>query len=91
MWTFFLEPVPLNGEGFYNLNVVKEERVTEAFLGLDEEVRGCQNHEAQEDCQTRNFIKTALEECECLPFNIRTDEWKKKVLFQKCKRKVNSN
>ena len=91
MWTFFLEPVPLNGEGFYNLNVVKEERVTEAFLGLDEEVRGCQNHEAQEDCQTRYFIKTALEECECLPFNIRTDEWKKKVLLQKCKRKVNSN
>ena len=61
------------------MNVVKEERVTEAFLGLDEEVRGCQNHEAQEDCQTRYFIKTALEECECLPFNIRTDEWKKKV------------
>ena len=76
---FVLEPVLLNGEGFYNLNVVKEERVTESFLGLDEEVRGCQNHESQEDCQTRFFIKTALEKCECLPFNIRTAEWKNKV------------
>ena len=76
---FVSEPVLLNGEGFYNLNVVKEERVTESFLGLDEEVRGCQNHESQEDCQTRFFIKTALEKCECLPFNIRTAEWKNKV------------
>ena len=78
----FLEPVPLNGEGFYNLNVVKEERVTEAFLGLDKEVRGCQNHELQEDCQTRYLITTALEKCECLPFNIRTYEWKNEVLCQ---------
>ena len=35
------EPVKLTGEGEYNLNVLKEIRVTESYLGLDQNIRGC--------------------------------------------------
>ena len=35
----------------YNLNVIKEIKVTDSFLTLDEQSRGCQNKETyQVDC-----------------------------------------
>ena len=67
----FVEPVKLVGEGKYNLNAVKEIKVKESFIGLDESVRGCQTEEAIEDCKTRNYISTVLKQCECLPLSIR--------------------
>ena len=48
-----LEPVLLQGEGEYNLNVIKDVKVTESFLTLSEEDRGCQNSENIDDCTTR--------------------------------------
>ena len=38
----------MTGEGEYNLNVLKEIRVTESYLGLDKEFRGCQKEEKDE-------------------------------------------
>ena len=75
----------LNGDGDYNLNVMKESvninftnpfhtsflqeiKVTESFLGLKEEVRGCQNLETFEDCTTRNFLESLRKKCDCIPF-----------------------
>ena len=40
-----LEPVKLTGEGEYNLNVLKEIKVTESYLGFDKEFRGCQEEQ----------------------------------------------
>ena len=40
----------------YNLNVVKEVKVTEAFLGLGKEVIKCQNDETYDDCRTRQYF-----------------------------------
>ena len=65
------EIVELIGEGEYNLNVLKEIKVTDDFLGLDLDVRQCQNEEPLINCTTRKHLKTMLEECGCLPFNIR--------------------
>ena len=61
----------LIGEGEYNLNALKEIRVTESYLGLDQDVRGCQNEEPLKNCTTRQYLKTMLGECGCLPFNFR--------------------
>ena len=66
-----VEEVKLIGEGEYNLNDLKEIRVTESYLGLDQEDRGCQNEEPLINCTTRKYNDTLLGECGCLPFNIR--------------------
>ena len=61
----------LVGEGEYNLNVVKEIEVTDSYMGLDQDVRGCQNKEPYDDCTTKIYMDTIIGECGCLPFNIR--------------------
>ena len=52
------------------MNVLKEIKVSDAFLGLDQDVRGCQNEEPLINCTTRHHLKTMLETCGCLPFNM---------------------
>ena len=62
------------GEGEYNLNDLKEIIVTDSYLGLDENVRGCQNGEPLNNCTTRLYMDTLLRDCGCLPFNIRLSD-----------------
>ena len=59
------------GEGEYNLNVLKEISVTDSYLGLDQEDRHCQNKEPHGNCTTRQYRKTYLQKCGCVPLNIR--------------------
>ena len=66
-----LEPLQLVGEGNFNLNVIKNVEVTQSFLGLDENFRGCQDKETFVDCTTRQYIDTLIKTCNCLPFNLR--------------------
>ena len=61
------------GEGKYNLNAIKEIKVTDSYLGLDIEDRGCQNEEGVEECTTRQYIETLLHKCACLPLKIAID------------------
>ena len=65
----FVDPVELTGEGGYNLNSIKEEEVTESFLGIDKAVRGCQNQENYHECTTRQYIENMKEKCSCLPLS----------------------
>ena len=65
-----LEHVELIGEGEYNFNVLTEVEVTESYLGLDEESRGCQNTEPLHNCTTRQYKDTILQQCGCLPLSI---------------------
>ena len=67
------EAVELIGEGEYNLNSLKEITVTESYLGLDQDVRKCQNDEPLNNCTTRQYLDTFLGKCGCLPFNIRNE------------------
>ena len=60
----------LVGEGQYNLNVMKEIKVTESFLGLEKEYGNCQNVEPLEECTTRHHINMYLNTCGCLPFRM---------------------
>ena len=69
----FVEPVQLEGNGEYNLNVLKEMEVTDAFLGLDENARQCQNEEPFV-CTTKQYVDTFLGECGCTPLNMRLSD-----------------
>ena len=60
----------LNLEKKYFLNVIKEISVTESFLTLDENTRGCQE-ESFDDCTTKKYINALINKCKCLPFQIR--------------------
>ena len=71
---YITEPVKLIGEGSYNLNDLKEIDVTDSFLGLNQEIRGCQNEESHDTCVTRVHRDTLLKQCGCLPFNMRLSD-----------------
>ena len=68
--TIFLEQVILHGEGEFNLDAIKEIKVTQSFLGLEQHVRGCQNKEPFYNCTTRHYNDQFVNQCQCLPFNI---------------------
>ena len=55
------------------LNVIKEILVTDSFLSSNEQIRGCQE-ESTDECTTRKYKKIILNECNCLPFQIRLNE-----------------
>ena len=59
----------------YNLNTVKEFNVTDDFLSINFEKRGgCQNDESKSDCKTKTYKEALLNQCKCLPFNIRASD-----------------
>ena len=60
------------------MNALTESKATNSFLGLTEEDRKCQNVEPLFNCTTRQYMDTLMQECGCIPFNIRlSDEVKK--------------
>ena len=63
----FAEPTVLFGEGEFNINVVKEIKVTDSYLGLGQEMTGCQMMETFDECTTRHFQNISG----CVPFNIK--------------------
>ena len=67
----FLDSLILNGEGNYNLNVVKEMKVTDSFIGLPHGVKQCQNKEVYLDCKTKEFLEALVNTCMCLPFSLK--------------------
>ena len=56
-------------ENSYNLNVIKEIRVTDSFLSMDKDIKGCQK-ESYDDCTRRKYLKTLINRCQCLPFHL---------------------
>ena len=66
----FSEKGMLIGEGEYNIEYLKEIKVTESYLGLNQQIRECQNEEPFYNCTTKVYLRTFLEECGCLPLNL---------------------
>ena len=62
------------GEGQYNVYDLTEIKVTDSFLGLDENVRECQNEEHIENCTTRHYMDTFEDKCGCLPLNLKISD-----------------
>ena len=70
MTSFLVEPVMLIGEGKYNLDALKEIKVTESYAGMNMKVRGCQTEKPLEDCTTRHHTETIIQQCGCLPLRL---------------------
>ena len=68
----YIEPVKLIGEGKYNLNDIKEIKVTDSYMKLDKDFRGCQNEEEINHCTTKQYLDSLLKDCGCLTFSIST-------------------
>ena len=65
------DPVGLSGEGQYNFLSLKEESVTESFLGLARDTIKCQNTETLDACKTRLYVENMRQECGCLHLSLR--------------------
>ena len=70
---YFLEPLQLKIGNEYNLNNVKEISVTDEFLTLDKTIINCQNEAPLDDCRTRKYVDTLIDQCKCLPFTIKNN------------------
>ena len=68
---FFIEPLLLELENEYNLNVIKEIATTDSFNSMSKDVRKCEIDETQDECATRKFIDDLRHSCKCLPLNLR--------------------
>ena len=66
-----VEPALLIGEGEYNLNVLKEIKVTESFIGMDKKISECQTEDSFYNCETRHYLEAILAKCKCLPVTMR--------------------
>ena len=66
-----LEPFIFVGDGEYNINDLREIKVTKSYLGLDQDLRGCQYEESNEKCRTREHLKTLMDTCGCIPLSLR--------------------
>ena len=79
----FSDHVIFSGEGQYNLNILQTIEATNSFLGLDQDVRNCQNVESFDNCTTTNYLDTIKTKCKCLPLSINSLGQVRKVLPQK--------
>ena len=52
------------------MDVVKEVKVTEDYLELDEYTRNCQNTETFEECTTKQYLNAVEKKCKCLPYGL---------------------
>ena len=55
------------------MNVIKVITVTDSFLSMDKNIRGCQQ-ESFDDCMTEKYINNLKNFCQCLPFQLRLYE-----------------
>ena len=71
MFNIISEPIHLELENEYNLNVIKEISATDSFLSMDENIRQCQDDETFNECVTKIYIHNLIDQCNCLPLNLR--------------------
>ena len=64
-------PIYLYGDGNFAISDVKEVKVTEEFLGLDDSTKNCQNREPYENCTTRHYLETVQLKCNCVPYALK--------------------
>ena len=67
--SFFLDSLKLTGEFEFALKIFKEISVTESFMGLSDNDRGCQSVEIQKNCTLQKYFQTKSK-CKCLPLNL---------------------
>ena len=53
------------------MNDLTDIQSTDSYVGLEKGVTECQTKEPLTNCTTRKYIETYLDQCKCLPLNIR--------------------
>ena len=67
-----IEPLIVHGDGNYPLSSVKEIKVTDTFLGLEQRFRKCQTKESLGECTSALLLNKSIEMCGCVPFGLKT-------------------
>ena len=78
-------PEKFYGGGNIRIKGVKQVQITNDYLRLDMQTRGCQNDNTYEDCVTDLYLDSLMEECNCLPFNLQNyskQDWINEVLIE---------
>ena len=67
-----IEPLTVHGDGNYPLSSVKEIKVTDTFLGLEQRFKKCQTKESLGECTSALLLNKSIEMCGCVPFGLKT-------------------
>ena len=62
--------VELFGAGIFVMADAKQINASEAFLGLADYKKGCQNEVTLEDCLMKIFLKDGMDACKCIPYSL---------------------
>ena len=73
MIIFFKDALELVGERGFNLKIFKEISVTESFMKLDDNVRGCQDVEFLSTCLVKKYVQMKSK-CGCVPLSLSFDD-----------------
>ena len=79
IYCLITEPLELSLDMEISLNVIKEIRVTESFLTLNKDAKGCQE-ESFNECTTTKYKENIINQCQCLPFQLRLSEEVSKLI-----------
>ena len=63
------EPLKLSLNYTHDFVILKEQKATDSYLTLDEDIRECQR-ENTDDCNTRKYQDALITKCQCLPFQL---------------------
>ena len=63
------DSLELVGEQGFHLKIFKEISVTESFMQLGDNVRGCQDVEMQRNCTIQKYVQTKTK-CGCVPLSL---------------------
>ena len=58
------------GGGNYELSAVKEIKVTNDFLSLNNNKKNCQTEESLEECTTKNGLQDIIDKCGCIHYKL---------------------
>ena len=58
----------------YKLSVLKENEVTDKFMALSDEKKGCSS-EKFENCRTRKLVDNVIEKCGCIPLQMKIPKY----------------
>ena len=66
---FYIDFLRLAPGWNYNLNVVKDIRVSDAYMSLDDSIRLCSS-ESYESCFSRIHLERITQQCGCIPLHL---------------------
>ena len=57
----------------FEIKMFKEIQVTDSFLGINEDVRGCQEKEIYDDCIRHSHVDKIRNSCSCVPLSLQNN------------------